>query len=76
MNVNIDGADMRIHRIWAGIAILALTLAAYANSPSALAQAGSTGGTIGKQGENLRRAAPHQRKFSSLRKGISLVTPS
>ena len=49
MNVNIDGADRRIHRIWAGIAILALTLAAYANSPSALAQAGSTGGTIGKQ---------------------------
>src|ERR1019366_4958793 len=53
-----------------GIALLALSHLAFANVSSALAQAGSIGGTIGKQDKSISggeeadrpRAAPHPKR--------------
>jgi hypothetical protein len=54
---------MRKRRAPIGIALV-VSLAAFANGPPALAQAGSTGGTIGKQGKSIsggeEAAALHQ----------------
>jgi|SRR5579871_2344332 len=58
---------MRWRRASIGFAFLALSLWAFANVLSALAQAGSTGGTIGKQDKSISgsseedrpREAPH-----------------
>jgi hypothetical protein len=61
-------------RAFIGIALLALSHLAFANASSAFAQAGSTGGTIGKQEKSIsggddapapRRAGPAGKPFRS-----------
>lgn len=67
-----------------GMALLALSHMAFANESSALAQAGSTGGTIGKQDKSIsggedadrpRAATPKQKEMES-RRGRSVPTRS
>jgi hypothetical protein len=56
-----------------GIALLTLSHLAFANVSSALAQAGSTGGTVGKQDKSISggaeadrpRAAPHSKRSAA-----------
>lgn len=63
------GGGMR-QRASIGVALLTLSHLAFANISSALAQAGSTGGTIGKQDKSISggadtdtpRAAPHAKR--------------
>ena len=65
-----------------GIALLALSHLAFANASLALAQAGSTGGTIGKQDKSLAgvvdrpRAATPKRKEVKARRDRSALTKS
>jgi hypothetical protein len=67
-----------------GIALLALSHLAFANASSALAQAGSTGGTIGKQDKSISggedadrsRSATPKRKEAKARRERSVRTKS
>ena len=67
-----------------GIALLALSHLSFANASSAFAQAGSTGGTIGKQDKSISggededrpRAATPKRKEVKARRDRSAVTRS
>ena len=65
-----------------GIALLTLSHLAFANASSALAQAGSTGGTIGKQDKSIAgdvdrpRAATPKRKEVKARRDRSALTKS
>jgi|ERR1035437_5056589 hypothetical protein len=79
---NSGGSMMR--RASIGIALLALSHLAFANASSALAQAGSTGGTIGKQDKSISgdedvdrpRAATPKRKEVKARRDRSAPTKS
>jgi hypothetical protein len=52
-------------RARSGIVILALTHLAFANASSALAQAGSAGGTIGKQDKSVSGGEDHSARRNS-----------
>src|SRR5665213_2414436 len=77
---NSGGSMMR--RASIGIALLALSHLAFANASSALAQAGSTGGTIGKQDKSIAGdvdrppAATPKRKEVKARRNRSALTKS
>jgi len=68
-----------------GIALLALSHLAFANASSALAQAGSTGGTIGKQDKSIsggedpdrtRSATPKRKDVKARRDRSALTRPA
>jgi len=69
-----------IRRAFIGLTLLALSYLAFANASSALAQAGSTGGTIGKQDKSISgggeadtaRAGPQLKRSATKSQG----TPS
>ena len=77
-----SGGSMR-WRTSIGIALLTLSHLAFANASSALAQAGSTGGTIGKQDKSISggeeadrpRAAPHPKRSAARAQELRQAIP-
>jgi hypothetical protein len=63
-----SGGNM-MRRASIGIVLLALSHLAFANASSALAQAGSTGGTIGKQEKSISGARTRTGRVPQLRSG-------